>query len=341
MPLFIVVGGQYGGEGKGHICAGLVIRQKASILVKTGGPNASHTYGKNGKLVRLRMVPSGADLGPSQICFPAGCLIHKPTLFEELKEVSFNGKILIDANAGLVTSDEVQSERNDNFYSIAGSTLTGNNEALALRSQRRLRLAKEDEDLAPYICDVAEHLECQYKKGETIIVEGAQAFGLSNFHGEYPFVTGRDTTISATLSQLGLGHKYIDRSFLVFKTFPTRNAHGNGQLPYEILDKKPHMECLFNEYGGGSYNGGDRARRVGMFDFDIALRAVRANSPDCLVITGLDKLSSTIEHCDVRDHYGTVESFCKRLNHELNVPLGIESWGQYIEDLRYNESAMP
>src|SRR5690242_19139465 len=102
MPLSIVVGGQFGGEGKGAISAFLAVRDKVDILVKTGGPNSAHSFGKEGRLFRVRMVPCGANLGPSTIVYPAGCLIHPRTLLSELDELNFSGRVVIDPKAGIV-----------------------------------------------------------------------------------------------------------------------------------------------------------------------------------------------------------------------------------------------
>ncbi len=333
MPLTVVVGGQFGGEGKGAVAAYLTKKTRAAVLVKTGGPNASHTFGVGGRLFRLRMVPSGAKLGPRQICFPAGSLIHPPTLFSELGLVGFTGRVCIDPHAGIVTADHAAQEKVDPRYAHTGSTYTGTSVALALRAQRRLTLAKDEESLAPFLTDVAELLHDQHRAGEEIIVEGAQAFGLSNFHGHYPFVTGRDTTAAAALSEVGLGSKYLDAVVLVLKAFPTRNRIGAGPLPNELTDAGLVNRPALVEYGGGDFAGGDQQRRVGLFDFAQAARATRANSPSSIALTGMDRLRDLIDHPVIREHYGSLASFSQRVGSTLGVPVGIEGWGPYLEDI--------
>src|SRR5258707_731924 len=137
MPLAAVVGGQFGGEGKGAITAYLVVQDKVEILIKTGGPNSAHTFGKNGQIMRVRMVPCGANFGPSTIVYPAGCLIHLETLFFEIRELNYTGQILIDPRAGIVENSHIEEQRQDSFYHHAGSTLTGTGAATAARSRRR------------------------------------------------------------------------------------------------------------------------------------------------------------------------------------------------------------
>jgi adenylosuccinate synthase len=90
--------------------------------------------------------------------------------------------------------------------------------------------------------------------GKKILIEGCQSFGLSNYHGEYPFVTSRDSTAAAFLSQCGLPPKAADSVVLVLKCFPTRNMVGKGSLLHEqnqewLATNLPEVI----EFGGGSY----------------------------------------------------------------------------------------
>jgi hypothetical protein len=58
MPATIVVGGQYGSEGKGKVVALLASRSNSPWLVRCGGPNSGHTVtinGKDGKKLRIAM----------------------------------------------------------------------------------------------------------------------------------------------------------------------------------------------------------------------------------------------------------------------------------------------
>jgi adenylosuccinate synthase len=49
MPATIVVGGQYGSEGKGKVVALLASRSNSPWLVRCGGPNSGHTVAIDGK----------------------------------------------------------------------------------------------------------------------------------------------------------------------------------------------------------------------------------------------------------------------------------------------------
>ena len=60
----------------------------------------------------------------------------------------------------------------------------------------RIKLAKDVRALLPFIRDTWELLEQTYNRGGRVLVEGTQGTGLSIFHGAYPYVTSRDTTVS-------------------------------------------------------------------------------------------------------------------------------------------------
>ncbi len=61
MPATIVVGGQYGSEGKGKVVALLASRLTSPWLVRCGGPNSGHTVRIDGKDVVLRQVAAGRE----------------------------------------------------------------------------------------------------------------------------------------------------------------------------------------------------------------------------------------------------------------------------------------
>ena len=47
-------------------------------------------------------------------------------------------------------------------------------------------------------------------RGESVIIEGSQGFGISLYYGTYPFVTSKDTSASALASDVGVGPTRID-----------------------------------------------------------------------------------------------------------------------------------
>ena len=68
MPVSIVVGGQYGSEGKGKVAHYIARTSGARAAVRVGGPNSGHTvYADSGKKYIFQHLPTAAIL-PDVIC---------------------------------------------------------------------------------------------------------------------------------------------------------------------------------------------------------------------------------------------------------------------------------
>lgn len=102
MPGIIVVGSQWGDEGKGKVVD--VFSAKADYVVRyQGGANAGHTLVVDGKKTVLHLVPSGV-LHPNTICIiGAGCVLDVETLCEEIKALKDTG--LLKEDSQLLISD--------------------------------------------------------------------------------------------------------------------------------------------------------------------------------------------------------------------------------------------
>jgi adenylosuccinate synthase len=322
----IVVGGQYGGEGKGKVCAYLGLTDKHEIVCRTGGVNSSHTVVTGEMDYRLRMIPASAVMHRSQLVFGAGSLLHIPTLFAEAEALGIAATdIKIDPQAGVVTEDCIVEQRADSRYQNIGSTLTGTGYASAARCQRRLRLAKSFRELKPYLCDVAQLLYSARQKHSKILVEGHQGSSLSNYHGDYPFTSSRDCIAAALMSELGLAPNVQTEVVLVLKLFPTRN-HG-GHLPREMTQQEATALGI-EEYGGGSWGITDNRRRVGKLELTTAKRAILLNGPAYIALTGFDYLFPNLKGASaISDLTQESAKYLDFLSKRLGVPVGLVSTG--------------
>ncbi len=102
MSGIIVVGSQWGDEGKGKVVD--VFSSKADFVVRyQGGANAGHTLVVDGKKTVLHLIPSGI-LHAHTICIiAAGVVLDIEKLSEEIRALKVNG--LIKDNAQLLISD--------------------------------------------------------------------------------------------------------------------------------------------------------------------------------------------------------------------------------------------
>lgn len=101
MPGLIVVGSQWGDEGKGKVVD--VFSSQADYVVRyQGGANAGHTLVVDGKKTVLHLIPSGV-LHPNTICvIAAGVVLDISTLCTEIRALKENG-LLKDAKQLLIS----------------------------------------------------------------------------------------------------------------------------------------------------------------------------------------------------------------------------------------------
>src|SRR2546425_1217764 len=100
MPVTVVVGGQYGSEGKGKVCAHLSLTDNVDLMVRCGGPNSGHTVDIDGKRYELRQIPAGFVNPATRLLLAPGALIDPPLFLEELRVCQLGpDRVGIDINA--------------------------------------------------------------------------------------------------------------------------------------------------------------------------------------------------------------------------------------------------
>jgi len=93
MAVRIIIGAQWGDEGKGKIVD--LLSKEANYVVRyQGGANAGHTLKFDDKTIVLHLIPSGMFNGDSKCIIGNGVVIDPIALVEEIKEV----ENLVDIN---------------------------------------------------------------------------------------------------------------------------------------------------------------------------------------------------------------------------------------------------
>jgi adenylosuccinate synthase len=106
MPLDIVVGAQWGDEGKGRI-VDLLASESDVVARYGGGDNAGHTVTAQGRVFRLHLIPSGI-LHPSTTCaLGAGMVVNPSRLVAEIRELESLGVDVRPARLRLSTSAHI------------------------------------------------------------------------------------------------------------------------------------------------------------------------------------------------------------------------------------------
>ncbi len=311
MPVDIVVGGQGGDEGKGKIAAYLAVKNEYDYSIRVGGPNAGHTIFFNDKIYTLKTMPGAFVCKRTKLVLGAGTYIITDWLEKEIALTGAANRLIIDPHAVIIEPRHTASERADaRMMGKIGSVGTGLGAAVRDRVDRKkLRFAKDEPRLKKYVKDVPELLNKALAKGSRMLLEGTQGMKLSNLHGEYPFVTSRDTTASTFMGEAGLGPKYAGEVYAIFKPYVTRV--GPGAVANELKDKKALSRFHTAGREVGSVSG--RLRRVGGFDMDVARLAVSINSATRLAITHIDLLDGADVSRGIRSFSGAAKKFMATL----------------------------
>lgn len=294
MPVTIVVGGQYGSEGKGKVVALRASQVPTPWLVRCGGPNSGHTVTVGGKEIILRQVPCCSEPDRAFFCLSAGCVIDESILLRELDLLGISrDRIIVDPRAVIVTDFDREEERRE--LGGIGSTCSGTGSAQIRRMSRQagVRLSGDSGAIKARcrVETVAPLLHREIDSGNHIIIEGTQGFALSLLHGAvYPFVTSRDTTAAGFAMEAGLSPRQIDDIVMVVRTYPIRVGGTSGPFSREttweevgILSGAP---AALPEYTSVT----KRLRRVAHFDMDSVKLACNYNRPTSLAVMGLDRI---------------------------------------------------
>jgi adenylosuccinate synthase len=326
MSITIVVGGQFGSEGKGKTTSLLAREhQSRALVVRCGGPNSGHIVLEHDREYVFRHVPSGVVYGNRGLMAPASLVnmdvLRQELLGHQITEEHFG----IDPSCLVVTQEHREQEIGlSRDISSTGSGVGAATAAKVMRSpetQFVKDVLGENEWLKPYVCDVRTEMDDALDGGSRIILEGTQGFGLSLHHsGRYPHTTSKDTSAAQFVMEAGLSPLLVDEIVMVVRTFPIRVAGQSGELPNEItwdvLQKESGYPTEIQEFTTVTR----KLRRVGRFDLSLVLEACRINRPTKLVVHGMDYL-------DFRNHgvcrYGALTNSAKNFLNMLENATGV------------------
>jgi adenylosuccinate synthase len=104
VPATVIVGAQWGDEGKGKIVD--VLAQRSDVVCRyQGGPNAGHTIVIDGETYKIRQIPTGVLSGKTSV-LAAGCVVDPAVLVEELDELEARGHstsdVYVSGNAHVI-----------------------------------------------------------------------------------------------------------------------------------------------------------------------------------------------------------------------------------------------
>jgi len=384
MPATIVLGAQWGDEGKGRVVD--YFAEQADYVVRyQGGNNAGHTIIVGDQKLALSLIPSGIHYPDCTPVIASGTVIDPAVLLAEMDMLGDmnldTSRVRLSSNAHLIMPYHRKLDAAIERYlgnNQIGTTKKGIGPAytdkysrFGIRVQdlfdpkifaKKVEAALEEknkilprvyntlpmeadeivdeyleyaERLRPLVTDTSLLLHEALRRGEYVLLEGAQGTLLDVDHGTYPFVTSSNPTAGGAVVGSGIGPKAIDEVVGVAKAYISRV--GTGPFPTELHDEVGDtMIELGGEYG--TVTG--RRRRCGWLDL-VALRyAVRVNSLTKIFLTKMDILSAfdTIKvatgYRSGDEHYEHFPSQQSVLYHCEPIYTELEGWGEDITMVR-------
>lgn len=316
--LSVVVGAQYGSEGKGAI-AGHLSKVPGSPItcVRVGGPNAGHTvlgHGPEGNRHpwRLRTIPVAAVTNPdADLIIAAGSEIDIEVLLFEAELLEDYGyrvwsRLYIDGQATVLTQDHIQTEKEMTLHERLGSTGKGIGAARAARLLRTAPLWHEQtilhDKFLNYPTDTAKVASQNLDNGHHVIIEGTQGYGLGLHAGHYPQCTTNNARGIDFLAMAGINpwQANVDRFkiYAVARTNPIRVAGNSGPLKdettWDALGLEPELTTVTR-----------KVRRVGAWDTELVREAYTANGGPGNVVLAVTMLDHAVP--EVADYTGPID----------------------------------
>jgi adenylosuccinate synthase len=334
MPATVIVGLQWGDEGKGKT-TDFLAEQVAMVVRYQGGDNAGHTVVSGSEVFKLHLVPSGVLYRHITSVIGSGVVVNPQTLINELDMLVERGidvsRVRVSRAAHVIMPYHVALDRAMESRlgdGKVGTTGRGIGPAYADRAlrvglrmedlldpdsvRRRLRhvlwdkqsfldqiepVALNSDDLVDlsaawgvrlrdHLADTTTLVQDALRRGDHVLLEGAQGTLLDIDHGSYPFVTSSSPVAGGACTGGGIGPLQVDEVLGVMKAYATRV--GSGPYPTELTDEIGEgIASRGNEVGTTT----GRRRRVGWFDAVPLRYAVAVNSVSSIMLNKLDILS--------------------------------------------------
>mgnify|MGYP003099608933 CR=1 FL=1 len=323
MPSTVLVGAQWGDEGKGKI-TDLIASDYDYVVRFQGGNNAGHTVIHGDKKLALHLMPSGVMYENAVPVIGNGVVVDPGVLVKEMAMLEAEGiscknlKISNDAHLIMPYHKDLDGadEKSLGDKKI-GTTKRGIGPCYQDKMGRKgIRMQDLLDEkifrlkLEAVLAQKNPILEKIYGLHTYTVEEICEEYLpyqgtlLDIDHGTYPFVTSSSCCAGGASTGTGVGPKAIDRVLGIQKAYITRV--GEGPFPTELK---------FPENGGTGQDAEDgellcaaghefgvttgRKRRCGWFDAVIGRYAAEVNGLTDVALTKLDVLSAfdTIKVC--------------------------------------------
>lgn len=315
--LTVLVGGQYGSEGKGAIAAHIANDYK--VHVRVGSPNAGHTIYWRGEKHVMQSIPCGWINPDADIVIGRGALINMKQFMKELVHImqyypNFLSRLHVDPEAGILDEKFHQMEggTEGEMHRRIGSTGEGVGPARVARINRDPNQFRQFKDIAeeyglescvrpntPFLLASAQDAGCN------ILIEGTQGSALSLLHSHWPYCTSIDTNAAGIISEVGIAPSRVTDVLMVCRTYPIRVAGNSGPMVGEItwneLNRRMRDAGYTGELTPEKTTVTKKVRRIAEWDDDLFEQSCVLNAPTEIALTFADYIDPSL--------YGVTDPF--------------------------------
>jgi adenylosuccinate synthase len=335
--LTVLVGGQYGSEGKGAIAAH--VANEYNVHIRVGSPNAGHTIWWNGEKHVMQSIPCGWINPNASIVIGRGALLNMKQFMKELVHIlqyypDFMERLYIDPEAGILDEKfhEEEGGTHGEMHKRIGSTGEGVGPA-------RIARLKRDTNEFHQFKDIAEEYGLEgcmtpntpalvagwQDEGFNILIEGTQGSALSLLHSHFPYCTSIDTNAAGIISEVGIAPARVTDVLLVCRTYPIRVAGNSGPMENEISWDELNRRLI--EMGGNSINPEKttvtkKVRRIAEWDDNLFEQSCILNAPTEIALTFADYIDPSLFNSEDRNEVLNSERFMNFIEkHGLDLEL--------------------
>jgi adenylosuccinate synthase len=337
--LTFIVGLQFGSEAKGSVVNHLA--PLTSVAVRTGAANAGHTIYHHGEPHVMRQLPAAWTNPHTELVIGPGAIISPDVLLGEIEHaeqfVPIRNRLRIDRHAHVITDEQILDESHGDLAERIGSTSSRGREGIGhamadkvLRSARSLQV-KNFEPFAEYATDTVEFINDELEHGVDVLVEGTQGYGLSIDHGEFPYVTSRNATVSALADSIGVRPDQFRTEVIgVARTYPIRVAGNSGpfgegseELSWDDMKRITGKPKLAIEQTSVTH----LPRRIATFSEAQYVESCRVNRPDEICLTFADYIDPNVYKRDSIENSYKVHSFIDKVEALYPAPVTLLNTG--------------
>lgn len=332
----IIVGGQYGSEAKGKVCAYLAPEYAAAV--RGGAENAGHTVIFKNVPYKMQVLPVAWVNPRCRLYIGAGTAFSLGQLGAELEWTKAGMRLRIDPNAVIIEQRHKDEEARRSMGQGIGSTQHGCGAALIDKLWRNngVKLAGSSPELGLWVDEerVSRRIFQFVGEGKPVMLEGTQGTLLSIDHTpHYPFCTSRNVTASAIAAENGVAPALIRDVILVVRALPIRVGGNSGptggkELTWEEVSKRAGRPV--EEFTTVT----KKRRRIFEFDWKEMDYSVMLNGPTRLALTFVDYFGAENRGQLKFDNLNEeAQAFVRRLEARYGVPVSFISTGPLTEQM--------